>query len=567
MSPALEAGSPPPAASRSAVMKVHGTMHGVAREPGRTTQDAFRMQQRDGTLIAALADGLGAARQGGAAAQRAVEMMTDYFIGRPRAWSARRALTEFAAQINRVFFQESQLMHGGPELLCTLSTVAIEGGMLYGLNVGDSPIFLARRGALRRLSEEHVRPEEGMEHVLTKAIGAVSSLEPHIFETPVENGDTIVLCSDGVSTPLSVAKLTELFTRPPSARTLVSAAVQIAADRAELQDDASAIVIDILERGWPSTAGDRAVEVLPTLRAGDSIDDFRLVRPLQEGNRVWLAERADGTRRVLKFFPLETRDDEIRRDAFIREAWQASRVSSDDFVRAEIPTEGSLRYYSMEYVEAPTLHELLGKAALGVEEVIALGTCLLRATQELLRHEIAHGDIKPENILVERGAAAPRFKLLDLGSAAEIFSVTSRAGTASYLAPERFQGSALSERTEIFAIGVTLYRALSRAFPYGEIERYQTPRFEATPRRLTRINPSVPPWLDAVIMRAIAPEPERRYQHFSEMAYELEHPDQVQPYYRKDAPLLERNPLLFYKLLCAALGVLCAVLAWRLLEG
>ena len=46
----------------------------------------------------------------------------------------RRALTEFAAQINRVLFLESQLLHGAPELLCTLSTVAIEGGMLYGLN-------------------------------------------------------------------------------------------------------------------------------------------------------------------------------------------------------------------------------------------------------------------------------------------------------------------------------------------------------------------------------------------------------------------------------------------------
>jgi serine/threonine protein kinase len=279
---------------------------------------------------------------------------------------------------------------------------------------------------------------------------------------------------------------------------------------------------------------------------------------------VWLAEHADGTRRVLKFPPIEAQQDEMRRDAFIREAWQASRVASNDFVQAEIPTSGPLRYYTMEFVEAPTLHDMLARTTLGVEDTIALGRFLLRAGQELLGHEIAHGDIKPENILVDRRGGGPCFKLLDLGSAAEIFAVTTRAGTASYLAPERFQGGALSERTEIFAIGVTLYRALTRTFPYGEIERYQTPQFDTVTRSLTRVNSSVPPWLEAVIMRALAADSDRRYQHFSEMLYDLEHPNEVQPFYRKDAPLLERNPLLFYQLLCVVLAGLSALLAWRL---
>ena len=112
---------------------------------------------------------------------------------------------------------------------------------------------------------------------------------------------------------------------------------------------------------------------------------------------------------------------------------------------------------------------------------------------------------------------------------------------------------AIAERTEIFAIGVTLYQALSGNYPYGEVERFQTPRFDAPPRRLTRLNAAVPPWLDSIILRALDPEPERRYQHFSEMAYDLAHPERVAPHHRKDAPLLERNPLLFYKVLCVVL--------------
>jgi serine/threonine protein kinase len=156
------------------------------------------------------------------------------------------------------------------------------------------------------------------------------------------------------------------------------------------------------------------------------------------------------------------------------------------------------------------------------------------------------------------------FRLLDLGSAAELFSVTSRAGTPSYLAPERFRGGALSERTEIFAIAVTLYESLSGTYPYGEIERVQTPRFEKPPRRLVRLNPAVPPWLDFIILRAIDPEPERRYQNFSEMAYELANPARVGPHHRKDASLLERNPLRFYKGLSAALFLVVLVLLYLL---
>ena len=128
----------------------------------------------------------------------------------------------------------------------------------------------------------------------------------------------------------------------------------------------------------------------------------------------------------------------------------------------------------------------------------------------------------------------------------EIFSVTSRAGTASYLAPERFQGAPISERTEIFAIGVTLYEALTQSFPFGEIERFQTPRFHAAKRPCT-LNPNLPPWFEAVLLRSLSLRPELRYQNYSEMLFELEHSDRVQPFHAEGQPLLERDPLLFYR--------------------
>jgi len=94
--------------------------------------------------------------------------------------------------------------------------------------------------------------------------------------------------------------------------------------------------------------------------------------------------------------------------------------------------------------------------------------------QVLVSFDLVHGDIKPDNVLVLRNADSCSFLVLDLGSAVEVFSINSRAGT-ELSRPERFHGSAISERTEVYAIGATLYEALTGLCPYGEIERFQTP--------------------------------------------------------------------------------------------
>jgi serine/threonine protein kinase len=244
----------------------------------------------------------------------------------------------------------------------------------------------------------------------------------------------------------------------------------------------------------------------------------------------------------------------------------AIRLTSPDLVRAWIPPGPTLCCYAMEFVNAPTLRAALLKGRFTVEDACELARFLLRVGQFLLRSDLAHGDIKPDNILVLREPTGIAFRLLDLGSAAELFSVTSRAGTPSYLAPERFRGGALSERTEIFAIAVTLYESLTGTYPYGEVERFQSPRFDHVPRRLIRLNSAVPNWLDAVILRALDPDPERRYQLFSEMAYDLANPTRVTSHHRKDAPLLERHPLRFYQTLSALLFVVILVLGFLLLR-
>jgi serine/threonine protein kinase len=98
----------------------------------------------------------------------------------------------------------------------------------------------------------------------------------------------------------------------------------------------------------------------------------------------------------------------------------------------------------------------------------------------------------------------------------------------------------------VFAIGATLYEAVTGAFPFGEIERFQTPRFQRA-KRPGVFNPNLPPWFEAVLLRALSPNPERRYQSYSEMLFDLEHPSQVLPFHGQNQSWLERDPLGFYR--------------------
>jgi serine/threonine protein kinase len=432
------------------------------------------------------------------------------------------------------------------------------------------PVFHWHRGTLTRLSTPHISSDPDLQHVLTRAIGLAPDVEPAYFEAELAPGDLVLLCSDGVTNALSETRLAELLSRQATARSIVSTARAATEEKPELRDDTAAIVLDLAADAADSDPARRPLEVIPTLRADDTIDGYRLVRPLAGNDRVWLADALApapaAARAVLKFPPADAADTEELREAFLREVRNALRLTSPDLVRAWVPEGTALRCYAMEFVNAPTLRSALLTARLGVEDARELARFLLRVGQFLLRYDLAHGDIKPDNILVLREPTGVTFRLLDLGSASELFSVTSRAGTPSYLAPERFRGGALSERTEIFAIAVTLYEALTGAYPYGEIERFQTPRFETLPRHLTRLNAAVPPWLDSIVLRALDADPARRYQNFSEMAYDLANPARVTSHHRKDAPLLERNPLRFYKGVSAFLFVVVLVLLYLLVR-
>ncbi len=505
--------------------------------------DAHLIAESNGLCMAIVCDGVGSAKAGARAAKRAVNYLQNTFRRRPRAWSLCKTLSVAIENLNRILYREGMDDYERPEFVTTLAMVVVEGDQLCGANVGDSAVYLIRENSLIQLSRAHSMDQPGMEHVLTRALGVAETVEPHFFSETLLPGDQIVLCSDGLINVLEAEEILQFS--HAGARALLKKA--LAKTEHKLPDDTTVLTCQVKAISPVQQLKNQDLVIPDKLKPGQEIDGFKLVKSLIQNDRTWMAEK-EGERFVLKFAPVEAKRDERILDAFVHEAWNASRIEGKFFPKAWIPEQRSARYYVMEYIAAPSLRYRLDtkKKPLKVDDAISLGCFLLQAEQFLLSKDLVHGDLKPENILIVDGPEGRGYKLIDFGSIVEVFSTTSRAGTPSYLSPDRFAGAPISESTEIFATGVVLYEALTGQLPYGEIEPFQTPKFK-TPKPIRQLNRNVPAWLEAVVMRAIALDEDERYEHYSEMLFDLTHPEQVRAFHDRSKPLLERNPLAFYK--------------------
>ena len=304
-------------------MKILHTSFGLAHDAKQSSRDSYAVKAWDETVIAVMADGSGSSEEAREAAERTVQSLVNNYQTRPRSWSPQKALTEFTRRINRTLHQDSLSRFGEAELVTTVSVAVVEGDRLYGLNVGDTRIYLAREGNLTRLSCDHVAKDDGFTHVLERAIGLAEEVDPFCFEAELKDGDVAFLCSDGVYNTLDEGRIATKLHSRSGARSIIAEARELST--AETSDDLSAIVLDIQTTGKLRAEKALPLAVPDRLRKGDVIDGFSLVRPFQHSDRVWLATR-EGQRFTLKFAPVETLESEELTNLFIKEVWNATRL-------------------------------------------------------------------------------------------------------------------------------------------------------------------------------------------------------------------------------------------------
>jgi hypothetical protein len=210
---------------------------------------------------------------------------------------------------------------------------------------------------------------------------------------------------------------------------------------------------------------------------------------------------------------------------FLREAKMAAAVHHDHVVTIhEIQEEHRPPYLVMQFIEGQTLAQKIEReGALALSQILCIGSQIAAGLAAAHKHGLVHRDVKPANILLENGVERVKITDFGLARAADDVEVTQAgmiAGTPQYMSPEQAKGETIDMRSDLFSLGSVLYtmctgRAAFRAeTTMGVLKRV----CEDAPRPIHEVNPEMPDWLEAIVLKLLAKNPADRFQSASDVS-------------------------------------------------
>ena len=518
-------------------------------------------------VVAAIADGIGGAKGGRIAAETAVRGFLDGFCDLPQTMEVQRAgariVSALNGWINTMGRQDPNLSGMG----CTLTALVLRGRVAHLLHVGDTRAYRLSGDRLTCLTTDHVRPDAGggRSHTLNRALGVETEVRLDYATQPIALHDRLLLCSDGVYGFLTDSSIADIL-RERSAPEDTAGALVTSALQSGSTDNCTALVLDVVTLPAVGSGDVNAailqLPVIPVPIVGETVDGFVLSALISDGRytRLFGAEdEVEGGTVALKFPKPQIASVAAYHAAFVREAWVGARVHNPWVGRVieQPPGRQTCLYTIMPLYQGELLETRLSRSpALGLEEGRNIAIKLARAVAALHRAGIIHRDIKPDNVILEAGGS---LKLVDLGVARvpglEEFPPENIPGTQAYMAPEMFAGEAGNEATDLYALGVTMFRAFTGEFPYGNLDATNPPR-RNRPRDLSALRPDLPAWMQSVLSRAITADPAQRFDDMSEFAFEMEAgPARAPAEIRRPRTLYERAPLQVWQGVAALLAL------------
>lgn len=514
------------------------TQSGFATETGKRESNEdfvafYQGTEDERTLygsVAIIADGIGGTGGGRYASELAVREFIDAYYEQKPTLGVKRMAENSLVSINHWIHAQSQRDFAHRGMGTTFSCLIFLGSQVHVIHLGDTRIYRLRNNRLECLTTDHVHQHPDLQHVLTRALGLDNSLHIDYSQHNLNLHDRFLLCCDGIHTVLSEKKIQHLLTLNQScqdhARMFVQEALQ-----ADSHDNVSALVVDVLKLPPPDKSflevavNELSMRTVPKEKA--YVDGFYLEHKISEGRYtcLFLARDQQGQHQevVMKFPKPKANSEAIYRQAFIRENWITSHVHNPwiaEQVELETGRQTSL-YTVMPYYQGETLEQYLLEKNISLDRGVDISLMLCKAVYALHKEKVVHRDIKPDNvILLKKGG----LKLLDLGVARlpgldDEFESTA-PGTPSYMSPQLFCGGRGDEKSDLYALGVTLYRLFSKGhYPYGEIEPFTRPNFDK-PTPLGEYRPDLPSWLEVLFTHAI--NPDKGFINAMDMAFELE---------------------------------------------
>jgi serine/threonine protein phosphatase PrpC len=548
--------------------------------------------QDDMGAIVAVADGVSRGGMGKEAAQTTVVSLLRDYYGTPETWDTTVALDRIISSQNAWLCGINRRRQ--PAMGMTTLTALVLRGQSYALaHVGDSRAYLLRAGKTQQMTHDHVVNHPDFQHQLVRAVGLEDRVVVDYVQGDLQVGDVFVLLTDGVHGVLSDRKL-QALAQAGNAQSASQALVD-AALKAGSRDNVTALVVRV-QGLLEATLQDEnraahSLPVPPLLKVGDALDGLVVTAPVADnGINVLYQVKAvtptpdtdDGKRYVIKTLHPARAHDREELAMLAHEAWLAKRMQSsraaDHLVNVHDRNPGGPEhpdrtafYLLYDWHGGETLQQMLDRQHhLAVPQVLSVGRQALKALGRLHRQGVIHRDIKPANLHQGEDGV---LRLLDLGvalSGREPKSMRAlHAGTPSYVNPEQWGfnstangrsgaqgGDAPAElpdaQSDLFALGVTLYKLLTGKLPYGDVLPYQVGRYYRDPVPPSRHQPEIPIWLDHVVQKAVARDRRQRFETAEAFLLALERGASRPLSAPAATPLLQRDPTALWK---AALAV------------
>lgn len=279
------------------------------------------------------------------------------------------------------------------------------------------------------------------------------------------------------------------------------------------------------------------------LASGTKLGPYEIQVPLGAGGMGEVYRARDtrlGRDVAIKVLPGSFADDSDRLRRFEQEAGAVAALNHPNILAVhDIGTQDVTHYIVTELLEGRTLREQLNEGALPVRKAMQYAQQIANGLAAAHDKGFVHRDLKPENVFCTKDG---RMKILDFGlakqSAPQAATATMNGttvtsshtqagvvmGTAGYMSPEQVRGAATDHRSDVFAIGATLYEMLSgrRAFKRETNAETMTAILKEEPPELTGINPAISPGLERIVRRCLEKEPGQRFQSVADLGFAIE---------------------------------------------
>ena len=550
-----------------------------------TNQDFHGVLIQDEPLLSlkgiavVLADGISTSKVSRVAAESAVKgFLTDYYCT-SESWSVRTSAQRVLEATNSWLHSQTRSQYAYDKdrgYVCTLSAMVIKSTTAHLFHIGDSRIYRLSGNTLEQLTNDHRIVISSQQSYLGRALGVNPQIEIDYQMLRIEPGDVFVLATDGIYEHLSARRMAKVVNEGGGDLDAAAKGIVDQAFEAGSTDNLTVQIVrvDQVPDGAAAEvfAQPHELPLPPLLEARAVFDGYRIVRELHGSSRshIYLAVDIETDAVVtIKIPSIDLRDDPAYLKRFMMEEWVARRIDSPHVLKpCLLQRKRNFLYVATEYIDGQTLTQwMIDNPKPSLETVRDIVEQIAKGLRAFHRKEMLHQDIRPDNIMID---ATGTVKIIDFGSTKITGVVEAEPsgmrndilGTQQYTAPEYFLGEPATTRSDLFSLGVITYQMMTGKLPYGaQIAQARTRSHfnKLVYRPASHGDRDIPQWIDGTLEKAVHPNPLKRYDSFSEFLFDLRHPN-ANYLSTSRTPLIERNPLLFWKSTTIVLALAVIVL-------